>query len=87
MLDLGANVECDADNLVEFAVMGEAFARAVLGLTRPTVGLLNVGSEELKGHEEVRAGRRHRCAKAISPATSTASSRATTSPPARSTWW
>ncbi len=55
MLDLGANIECDADNLVQFAVMGDAFARCVLGLTQPTVGILNVGSEELKGHEEVRA--------------------------------
>jgi glycerol-3-phosphate acyltransferase PlsX len=55
MLDLGANVECDANNLVQFALMGEVFARAVLGLTQPSVGLLNVGSEEMKGHEELRA--------------------------------
>ncbi len=54
MLDLGANVDCDADNLVEFAVMGEVFARTVLGLERPSVGLLNVGSEELKGNDAVR---------------------------------
>jgi glycerol-3-phosphate acyltransferase PlsX len=54
MLDLGANVQCDARNLVEFAVMGDAFARSVLGLTRPSIGLLNVGSEELKGDERVR---------------------------------
>jgi glycerol-3-phosphate acyltransferase PlsX len=54
MLDLGANLQCDARNLVEFAVMGDAFARSVLGLTRPTIGLLNVGSEELKGDERVR---------------------------------
>ncbi|MBM84405.1 MAG: phosphate acyltransferase [Rhodospirillaceae bacterium] len=54
MLDLGANIECDADNLVQFAIMGEIFARIVLGLGRPTVGLLNVGSEEQKGHEELR---------------------------------
>ncbi|MCS6933034.1 MAG: phosphate acyltransferase PlsX, partial [Acetobacteraceae bacterium] len=54
MLDLGANVQCDARNLVEFAIMGDAFARAVLGLTAPTIGLLNVGSEELKGDERVR---------------------------------
>ncbi len=54
MLDLGANVQCDARNLVEFAVMGDAFARAVLGLTTPSIGLLNVGSEELKGDERVR---------------------------------
>ena len=54
MLDLGANLECDAQNLVQFAVMGAMFARAVLGIERPSVGLLNVGAEELKGHEELR---------------------------------
>jgi glycerol-3-phosphate acyltransferase PlsX len=51
MLDLGANVHCDAGNLIDFAVMGTAFARVVLGLEAPTYGLLNVGSEEIKGHE------------------------------------
>ncbi len=55
MLDLGANVVCDTRNLVEFAVMGDVFARTVLGLTAPTIGLLNVGSEELKGDDRVRA--------------------------------
>ena len=54
MLDLGANVECDSNNLVQFAVMGEVFARTVLGLTQPTIGLLNVGAEERKGHDAVR---------------------------------
>ena len=54
MLDLGANVQCDVRNLVEFAVMGDVFARTVLGLTSPTIGLLNVGSEELKGDDTVR---------------------------------
>ena len=54
MLDLGANVQCDVRNLVEFAVMGDVFARTVLGLTAPSVGLLNVGSEELKGDDTVR---------------------------------
>jgi glycerol-3-phosphate acyltransferase PlsX len=54
MLDLGANVQCDADNLVQFAVMGNVFARTVLGVREPTVGLLNVGSEELKGHDAVK---------------------------------
>jgi len=54
MLDLGANVQCDARNLVEFAIMGDVFARTVLGLPAPTIGLLNVGSEELKGDERVR---------------------------------
>ena len=54
MLDLGANVRCDVRNLVEFAIMGDAFARTVLGLTAPTIGLLNVGAEEMKGDETVR---------------------------------
>jgi glycerol-3-phosphate acyltransferase PlsX len=54
MLDLGANIECDAENLVQFAIMGAAFARSVQGLKKPTVGLLNVGSEESKGHENIR---------------------------------
>jgi glycerol-3-phosphate acyltransferase PlsX len=54
MLDLGANIDCDADNLVQFAVMGAAFARSIQGQRRPIVGLLNVGSEESKGHEEIR---------------------------------
>lgn len=54
MLDLGANIECDTDNLVQFALMGSVFARTVLGVLEPTVGILNVGSEEQKGHEEIR---------------------------------
>lgn len=54
MLDLGANVECDAQDLFTFAVMGDAFARAVLGLAKPKLGVLNVGSEDEKGHEEVK---------------------------------
>src|SRR5215469_1745070 len=54
MLDLGFNIECDAENLVQFALMGDVFARTVLGLIEPTVGLLNVGEEDLKGNEAVR---------------------------------
>jgi glycerol-3-phosphate acyltransferase PlsX len=54
VLDCGANIECDAEQLVDFAVMGEAFARAVFGLPRPRVGLLNVGSEDMKGHDAVK---------------------------------
>lgn len=54
MLDLGANLECDATNLAEFAVMGSVFAQVLAGQSRPKVGLLNVGSEDMKGHEEVR---------------------------------
>ncbi len=51
MLDLGANVHCDAGNLVDFAVLGNAFARTILNIPEPTYGLLNVGSEDIKGHE------------------------------------
>lgn len=54
LLDLGANVECDARNLVQFAVMGANLAHSALGRHRPRVGLLNVGVEELKGHDAVR---------------------------------
>jgi glycerol-3-phosphate acyltransferase PlsX len=54
VLDVGANVASDAQQLVDFAVMGEAFARAILGLERPTVGILNVGAEDVKGNEAVR---------------------------------
>lgn len=53
MLDLGANVTCDSDNLIQFAVMGEVFARNLFGIKQPSVGILNVGSESLKGHESV----------------------------------
>ena len=54
MLDLGANVECDEENLIQFAVMGAAYARILLNVERPRVGLLNVGAEELKGNESVK---------------------------------
>ena len=54
MLDLGANTECDAQNLVQFAVMGAAYARTVLGIAKPRVKLLNIGTEELKGTGELK---------------------------------
>ena len=54
MLDLGANTDCDANNLVQFAVMGAAYARTALGLESPRVRLLNIGTEELKGTDEIR---------------------------------
>ena len=54
MLDLGANTECDAQNLVQFAVMGSAYARSVSGIDRPRVKLLNIGTEELKGTDELK---------------------------------
>lgn len=55
VLDVGANVQADASQLVEFAIMGAAFHRAVHGVQSPTIGLLNVGAEDQKGHEEIRA--------------------------------
>ena len=54
VLDVGANVEVSPAQLVEFAVLGEAFHRAVHRVERPTVGLLNVGQEELKGSQMIR---------------------------------
>jgi glycerol-3-phosphate acyltransferase PlsX len=57
MLDLGANLQCHAKNLVDFAIMGRAFARTVLGVPEPTYALLNVGSEERKGHEDLQEAR------------------------------
>jgi phosphate acyltransferase len=58
VLDLGASIGADAQQLVDLAVMGSAMARVVFDIDRPTVGLLNIGVEEVKGLEEVReAGR------------------------------
>jgi glycerol-3-phosphate acyltransferase PlsX len=54
ILDLGANVDCSAEHLFQFAVMGEVFARVILGVAKPRVALLNVGTEELKGDDVVR---------------------------------
>lgn len=54
LLDLGANIDCSAENLVQFAIMGDAFAKVLLGIDNPTVGLLNVGSEETKGSDIVK---------------------------------
>ena len=58
VLDVGANVEADENQLVQFAIMGEAFFRSHEGVDRPTVGLLNVGAEDLKGHELIRTAAR-----------------------------
>jgi len=56
-LDLGANAECTPENLLQFAIMGSTLVKAVEGKPNPTVGLLNIGSEEIKGSEVVkRAG-------------------------------
>ncbi len=55
MLDLGANLECDENVLVQFAMLGATYARVVMGIENPTVGLLNIGTEDMKGHDEIRA--------------------------------
>jgi len=58
MLDLGANVDSSADHLFQFAVMGSVLTSAVDNIERPTVGLLNVGEEEIKGNERVKEAAR-----------------------------
>ncbi len=54
LLDLGANVDCNADSLFQFAIMGNAFAKTVLGRDNPEVALLNIGTEEIKGTDAIR---------------------------------
>ncbi len=54
MLDLGANLSCDSEILVQFALLGSVYSKVVEGKKEPSVGLLNVGSEDVKGHEELR---------------------------------
>ncbi|WP_017524530.1 phosphate acyltransferase PlsX [Pusillimonas noertemannii] len=54
MLDLGANVDCTAEHLLQFAIMGTALVTALYGNARPTVGLLNIGEEVIKGNEVVK---------------------------------
>jgi phosphate acyltransferase len=54
MLDLGANVDCSAGHLFQFAVMGSETVSAVTDVERPTIGLLNIGQEEIKGNEQVK---------------------------------
>ena len=58
VLDVGANIDCDAERLVDFAIMGEAFHRAIHKAERPSIGLMNVGTEDLKGRDEVREAHR-----------------------------
>lgn len=55
VLDVGANIGPDERQLVDFAILGEAYARVILGIERPSVALLNIGSEDVKGNEAVRA--------------------------------
>ena len=54
ILDLGANIECSAENLYQFAIMGAIFAETRLNLVYPRIGLLNIGIEEIKGHQSIR---------------------------------
>lgn len=54
MMDLGANVDCTLDHLVQFSLMGEIYAKEVMGLSKPKIGLLNIGEEEMKGNEAVK---------------------------------
>ena len=54
MLDLGANIECDSKNLVQFAFMGQAFAKIVMGIKNPSISLLNIGEEEQKGLDYIK---------------------------------
>jgi len=54
MLDLGANADCGPEHLLQFAIMGSTLVKAVEGRERPTVGLLNIGSEEVKGNDVVK---------------------------------
>ena len=58
MLDLGANIECDAEHLFQFALMGSVLAEAVDGNSQPAIGVLNIGEEEIKGNEQVKEAAR-----------------------------
>lgn len=58
MLDLGANVDCSAEHLLQFAIMGSVMTTAVEGIAEPRIGLLNVGEEEIKGNEQVKLASR-----------------------------
>ena len=53
-LDLGANAQCNAQNLVDFAIIGNAFYRVLLHKEKPSIGLLNIGSEDTKGRDEIK---------------------------------
>jgi glycerol-3-phosphate acyltransferase PlsX len=58
MLDLGANIDCNAEHLLQFALMGSVLAGAVDNNQRPRIGLLNIGEEEIKGNEQVKEAAR-----------------------------
>jgi len=55
LIDLGANVDCSAENLLQFAIMGSAMVTAIENITKPKIGLLNIGSEAIKGNEQTRS--------------------------------
>lgn len=55
LLDMGANIECDSLNLCQFAMMGTAFINAITGKTNPKIGLLNIGSEDIKGNDSIKS--------------------------------
>ena len=54
LLDLGANVHCDAQMLYQFGIMGSIVAGQALGLDNPRVSLLNIGAEDIKGHDDIK---------------------------------
>jgi glycerol-3-phosphate acyltransferase PlsX len=85
VLDVGASIGAEAEHLVDLAVMGAATARILFGLDRPTVGLLNIGTEEAKGLEQVREAGRILREERLPDLM--ASSKATTSAGAKSMWW
>ena len=87
VLDVGANVGADSRQLVEFALMGAAMARALFGVDRPSIGLLNIGVEEVKGLDEIREAGGGLEGRRRFPFAITASSKATMSGAAWSTWW
>jgi len=59
VLDVGANLDADSDQLVCYGIMGEAYARAIMGKPKPTIGLLNIGSEEGKGRDALKLAAEH----------------------------
>ena len=87
LLDAGADIRADADDLLKYAVMGASYARNALGLKRPRVGLLNVGTEEHKGRSELHEAAERIADDRARPATSStsATSRAATCRPTGST--
>ena len=85
MLDLGANVDCTAEHLLQFGIMGAELAAALEDKAQPTVGLLNVGEEDIKGNEVVKRASELCCERAAS--TFMATSKATISIKARPTSW